>query len=85
MTLRIETALDLERFPLHRPESEDHRALVARCRENLARKGLFNLEQFLKPEVAHEIAAACAPRYECEAFRISVWVSTRLLPLVRKK
>jgi hypothetical protein len=68
MTVSIEAALDLERFPLDRPESDAFAALVARCREDLEQKGLFNLEGFLKPEVAQDIASACAPRYEREAF-----------------
>ena len=68
MAATIETTLDLERFPLHRPESGAFKALVARCRENLARRGLFNLEGFLGAATCRDIASDCGPRFAQEAF-----------------
>jgi len=41
--------LDLDRFPLDRPGSKAWRALVDHCRIDLADKGMFDLEGFVKP------------------------------------
>ncbi|WP_137702998.1 HalD/BesD family halogenase [Marimonas lutisalis] len=61
--------LDLGRFPLDRPESADWAALVARCREDLARDGMFNLAGFMHPDVARAAADALEARFASEAFR----------------
>ena len=41
--------LDLDRYPLDKPGSPQWTALVNRCRDDLARDGMFNLEGFVKP------------------------------------
>ena len=43
--------LDLERFPIDQPETFNYSALVARCRDELHRDGMFNLRGFLKRNV----------------------------------
>ncbi len=53
--------LDLEAFPLDSPKSEAYQSLVARCRSEMAGGGLFNLDGFLKPEVAQAEAQALTP------------------------
>ncbi len=41
--------LDLERYPLREPESDEGQALIARCRESLVEEGMFDLPGFLRP------------------------------------
>jgi hypothetical protein len=61
--------LDLERYPLDQPGSASWTALVARCQEDLARDGMFNLDGFMPPDVAMAEAAALADRFAQESFR----------------
>lgn len=60
--------LDLETFPLDRPESDACAALVARCRAELDADGMFNLMGFLRPEAAAAAVAEMAPAMERESF-----------------
>jgi hypothetical protein len=48
--------LDLETFPLDQPESDAYLVLVARCKDELASGGMFNLDGFLKPDAAQDEA-----------------------------
>jgi hypothetical protein len=61
--------LDLDRYPLDRPDSPEWRALVARCQGDLERGGMFNLDGFLWPEVAQAITDALLPRFDSDSFR----------------
>ena len=61
--------LDLDRYPLDRPDSAEWRVLVARCRAELAAQGMFNLEGFMRREAAEREAAALLPTFAHEAFR----------------
>lgn len=60
--------IDLTRFPLDKPDSTGWADLVALCREDLATDGMFNLEEFLFPEIAAQTAGALAPRFVPEGF-----------------
>ena len=60
--------LDLDTFPLDRPRSHDWRALVDRCREDLAAEGMFNLHGFMTPHSAASAAAELMPRFETDSF-----------------
>lgn len=60
--------LDLDRYPLHRPGTEAWQDLVQRCRDDLARDGMFNLHGFMDRTVAQGAAQALAPRFEREGF-----------------
>lgn len=60
--------LDLEAFPLNQTDSAAYGALVARCKADLARDGMFNLDGFLRPEAALAEAAAHAPKMASESF-----------------
>ncbi|MCY4591387.1 MAG: 2OG-Fe(II) oxygenase [Alphaproteobacteria bacterium] len=60
--------LDLDTFPLDRACSPDWRALVDRCREDLAQEGMFNLHGFMKPGVAARVVAETMPRFETASF-----------------
>ncbi|MDX1605085.1 MAG: hypothetical protein R3202_02765 [Candidatus Competibacterales bacterium] len=59
----LEALIDLDRFPLHRP---DHRrVLIADCRDQLDRLGCARLPGFVRPEAVAAMAAesrALAPR-----------------------
>lgn len=61
--------LDLDRFPLDRPDSPEWQALVAKCRADLAAGGMFNLEGFMRPTVAALEVAAMTPKFDSESFR----------------
>ena len=41
--------LDLERYPLDRPDCAAFGKLVADCQEQLIREGMFNLPGFMTP------------------------------------
>ncbi len=41
--------LDLDRYPLHQPGAPGWLALVARCKADLARDGMYNLPELLRP------------------------------------
>lgn len=64
----MDDLLDLDRFPLDRPGSDVWQALVDRCRADLDRTGMFNLEGFLRPDVARSEAESFAPRFATESF-----------------
>ena len=61
--------LDLDRFPLDRLETPAGRALVARCRAELAAEGLFNLEGLVRPEALARAVAELDPLFDRVAFR----------------
>lgn len=61
--------LDLDTYPLDRPDGAEWRALVDRCRADLARNGMFNLRGLLRPDAARQAARALEPRFATEAFR----------------
>lgn len=54
--------IDLDRYPLHRPETAAYADLVARCQAGLARDGMFNLDGFMRPEAIAETLADTAHR-----------------------
>lgn len=60
--------LDLNRYPLDRPDSAAYRALVRRCQEELAADGMFNLPGFVRPEVIERCAATMQPRLDSQSF-----------------
>jgi len=60
--------LDLERYPLEQPNSPEYAALVAKCRADLDRDGMFNLVDFLRPDVAQAAANALKPAMAKDAF-----------------
>ena len=60
--------IDLERYPLDKPQSPAWEALVATCREELGRDGLFNLPGFARPDSLKATVAALKPLLEREAF-----------------
>ena len=60
--------IDLNRYPLDRIDSPDGQALVKRCRDDLVRDGMFNLNGLLRPEAIEKVVAEVAPLFESGAF-----------------
>lgn len=64
----IEAILDLDRYPLDRPGSDAYALLVRRCKEDLRRDGMFNLDGLLRPDVTRDVVATLMPKFETEGF-----------------
>ena len=60
--------LDLDRYPLDRPGTPEWQALVARCRADLARDGMFNLEGFVKPAALQRAISEIGPVMDTLSF-----------------
>ncbi|HUS53908.1 MAG TPA: 2OG-Fe(II) oxygenase [Thermohalobaculum sp.] len=60
--------LDLDRYPLDQPGSPQWRALVDRCKADLARDGMYNLEGLMRPGAVRHAAAEVTPVLDTSAF-----------------
>ncbi len=60
--------LDLERYPLDRPDSPAYEALVASCRRDLAARGMFNLDGLVRPAGIERAVREILPRSERMAY-----------------
>ncbi len=60
--------LDLDRYPVDRPESPAYAALVARCRAELAARGMFNLDGFVRQGAIQRAAAELLPLAERDSY-----------------
>ena len=65
---QIANVLDLDAFPLDRPDSAACQALVERCQRDLDRDGMFNLERLMRSTVAQAAADALLPKVATQAF-----------------
>ncbi len=68
MVFPMRDILDLDTYPLDRPDSPQWRALVERCKADLARDGMFNLEGLMHPQTAQDAALALAPAFASDSF-----------------
>jgi len=59
--------VDLDRYPIDRPNSAEYRQLVEACRADLAGRGMYELAGFLDPDVVAGTAAALVPRMASES------------------
>lgn len=64
----MEKILDLDRWPIDDLTSERGREMIARCKAELARIGMFNLPGFMRPEALETAVAGLAPKLENESF-----------------
>ena len=64
----IAAVADLERYPLDRPDTIECRDLVKRCRSDLARHGMFNLDGLVKPAAVARMVGELQPVFAAEAF-----------------
>ena len=60
--------LDLKRFPIDDLAGEPGLALVARCRRELAERGTFSLEEFVRPQALARCVAEVEPVFAAAAF-----------------
>ena len=60
--------LDLDAFPLDRPDSVGGRALLARCQRELHETGMFSLAGLIRPEVLERCVAEVEPLFGTDAF-----------------
>ncbi|WP_158970378.1 HalD/BesD family halogenase [Chachezhania sediminis] len=60
--------LDLDRYPLDKPGTNAWNDLVQRCREDMARGGMFNLEGFMRPEALERAMAEIEPVMDTLSF-----------------
>ncbi len=64
----MQNVLDLDSFPLDDLDGPAGRALVAACRRELAARGLFNLEGFVRPQALERCVAEVLPVFDGGAF-----------------
>lgn len=64
----MQDLIDLDRYPLDRPESTDWAELVRDCKTKLARDGLFNLPGFVRRDAIASASNELIPVLETDAF-----------------
>jgi hypothetical protein len=64
----MDDTLDLARYPLNRPGTDEWHALVTRCRTDLAQEGMFNLEGLVKPVALTKAVAEIQPVMDTLSF-----------------
>lgn len=64
----LENGLNLQRYPLHDPDSESWQKLVSECREQLTQEGMFTLPGFFQPAVLDQLSAQLTPEIEQNSF-----------------
>lgn len=60
--------LDLDRYPLDKPGTQAWNALVDRCRSDLARDGMFNLEGLVRAQALERAVAEVKPVMDTLSF-----------------
>jgi hypothetical protein len=60
--------LDLERYPLHRIGSSEWNALVDRCKADLDRDGMFNLDNLVRKDALDKIVTEVRPVMDTLSF-----------------
>jgi hypothetical protein len=66
--LNMHDILDLTRYPLDRPGTAEWTALLERCKSDLARDGMFNLEGLVKPAALLKTVAEIQPVMDTLSF-----------------
>ena len=60
--------VDLDRYPINRPDEPAAHALVADCRAALARDGMFTLNGFMTPAAVDAAISPLGAKFETESF-----------------
>jgi len=60
---RMNQVIDLDRYPIHEPNSEEYRSLATECISELEDDGCWSLKGFIRPGALPDIAAMCAERF----------------------
>lgn len=79
--MKLGEIVDLERYPIDRPESPDLQAVVDHAREQLALDGCAVLDGFVKAAVVTRMAAesnALSPRTKAKEQRVTVYPPFRI-------
>ena len=61
--------VDLQTYPIDRPDSMAYAELVADCRARLATDGMFDLPGFMRPDMVDRAVKAVGPAMAKESFR----------------
>jgi hypothetical protein len=69
MNKDMKRLVDLDTYPLDRPDSAEYAALVADCQARLAADGMFDLPGFLRAEVTRAATEAASPVMARESHR----------------
>ena len=64
----MKQVLDLDRYPLDRPDGTHGRALLARCRRALRESGMFSLDGLIRAEALRRCVTEVEPILESAAF-----------------
>ena len=64
----VRELLDLDRYPLDRPDGVLGQELLSRCRNELERHGMFSLPELVRPEALRLCVDEIAPILERDAF-----------------
>ncbi len=64
----MQQLLDLDRYPLDRPESSEVVALVSWCQRELASHGMFNLDGFVRPAAIAATATELRPLADTSSY-----------------
>ena len=64
----MQEIIDLKLYPLDRIDSPEYQELVVRCREDLAREGMFNLVGLMLPETIEKVVAQTTSLFQSDAF-----------------
>lgn len=62
--MQTDELLDLERYPIDRPDSAELAELVAQCQKDMTENGMFNLHGFVRPSAIAQAAAEIRPLSE---------------------
>lgn len=62
------TLVDLDRYPLHRPETAAYTTLVEHCRAELVRQGTYDLVGFLRPDAVRRAVDEMRPLIDHASF-----------------
>lgn len=66
--MRISDVIDLDRYPLDQSGSEAYAALIARCKDDLRKKGMFNLEGLVRPACFTRAVTELKPVLDSKSF-----------------
>ncbi|MEM8656042.1 MAG: 2OG-Fe(II) oxygenase [Pseudomonadota bacterium] len=64
----MDQIVDFDRYPLHRPHTQEWDALVSHAKAGLARDGLFNLSGFMRPQALAQVLDHVQPRMATQSF-----------------
>ncbi|WP_299656144.1 2OG-Fe(II) oxygenase [uncultured Tateyamaria sp.] len=65
--------INLDRYPLHRPNTPEWDELVSFAKDGLAQDGLFNLPGFMTPQALASVLEHVHPRMASESFHHRRW------------